>query len=102
MSTFAIVQAAIIALVVLASAVVAFRKLLPKTATRMQARLAATLNQPSRPHWMRTSVAQLATGDRDRQLWRRLRKLWQLRSRTAGRRAAIAFQTAPAEVAHWR
>jgi hypothetical protein len=52
-NTFAIMQAVIIALVVLASAVVAFRKLLPKTATRAQARLAAALNRPTRPAWMR-------------------------------------------------
>jgi hypothetical protein len=53
MNTFAVVQAAIIGLVVLASALVAFRKLFPRTATRVQATFAATLNRPSRPRWMR-------------------------------------------------
>jgi hypothetical protein len=54
MNTFVAVQAVVIGLAVLASLVVAFRKLLPKTATRVQAKLAATLNQPERPRWQRT------------------------------------------------
>jgi hypothetical protein len=58
-STFAVVQAVIIALVVLASALVAFRKLLPKTATRLQARMAAALNRPTRPVWMRALSGKL-------------------------------------------
>ncbi|HEY4291455.1 DUF6587 family protein [Luteibacter sp.] len=48
MTTFALVQGAIIAIVVAASACVAFRKLLPKTSTRLMARLSASLNREGR------------------------------------------------------
>jgi len=48
MSTFELVQGAIIALVVVVSAYVAFRKLLPKTSTRVMARVSASLNRPGR------------------------------------------------------
>jgi hypothetical protein len=47
MSGFAIFQGVVIALVVLYSAVSAFRRFVPKTATRWQAALAAWCNQPS-------------------------------------------------------
>jgi CBS domain containing-hemolysin-like protein len=53
MTLFSVVQAVIIALIVLTSAVVAFRKLLPKTATRLQAQMSASFNQPDRANWMR-------------------------------------------------
>ena len=46
MTAFAIIQALVITVVVLLAAVTAFRKLLPKTASRMQARLSASLNAP--------------------------------------------------------
>ena len=48
MSTFEIVQGVIIALVVAAAAYVAFRKLLPKTSTRVMARISANLNHEGR------------------------------------------------------
>ena len=54
MTAFAVIQAVVIGIVVLLAAITAFRKLLPKTATRVQARLSAALNEPSRPAWMRT------------------------------------------------
>jgi hypothetical protein len=53
MTLFAVVQAILIGLIVLASAVVAFRKLLPKTATRLQAHVSASFNQPARAGWLR-------------------------------------------------
>jgi hypothetical protein len=48
MSTFELVQGVIIGLVVVASAYVAFRKLLPKTSTRVMARVSASLNRDGR------------------------------------------------------
>ena len=54
MTAFAVIQAVVISIVVLLAAVTAFRKLLPKTATRVQARWSAALNEPSRPAWMRS------------------------------------------------
>lgn len=54
MNTFQIVQAAIIGVAVLASAYVAFRKLLPKTSTRVMAGVSASLNHDGRPAFMRT------------------------------------------------
>jgi hypothetical protein len=48
MSTFDIVQGVIIALVVAVAAYVAFRKLLPKTSTRVMARISASLNHEGR------------------------------------------------------
>jgi hypothetical protein len=48
MSTFDIVQGVIIALVVAVAAYVAFRKLLPKTSTRVMARISVSLNHEGR------------------------------------------------------
>ena len=48
MSTFAVVQAVIIGLLVLGSACYAFRKLLPGISTRMLASASASLNKPWR------------------------------------------------------
>jgi hypothetical protein len=48
-STFQLVQGVIIGVVVLASLYVAFRKLLPKTSTRLMAGLSASLNHEGRP-----------------------------------------------------
>jgi hypothetical protein len=48
MSTFDIVQGVIIALVVAVATYVAFRKLLPKTSTRVMARISASLNHEGR------------------------------------------------------
>ncbi|NID14866.1 DUF6587 family protein [Luteibacter yeojuensis] len=49
MTTFELVQGAIVAVAVAASACVAFRKLLPKTSTRWMARVSARLNREGRP-----------------------------------------------------
>ena len=54
MSTFDMVQGVIIALVVVTAAYVAFRKLLPKTSTRVMARLSASLNHEGRPAVVRS------------------------------------------------
>lgn len=54
MNTFDVVQGAIIALVVAAAAYVAFRKLLPKTSTRVMARVSATLNRDGRSSVVRS------------------------------------------------
>ena len=54
MNTFQIMQAAIIGLAVLVSAYVAFRKLLPKTSTRVMAGVSASLNHDGRPAFMRS------------------------------------------------
>lgn len=48
MSMFHWIQGVIIGLAVLASAFVAFRKLLPKTSTRVLAQASASLNRPGR------------------------------------------------------
>ncbi|UPG92044.1 hypothetical protein L2Y96_09855 [Luteibacter aegosomaticola] len=48
MSTFQLVQGVIIGVVVLASLYVAFRKLLPKTSTRVLAGVSASLNHEGR------------------------------------------------------
>lgn len=48
MTTFAVVQAIVITALVLFSAVQAFRKLAPRTAKRLQSRVSAALDQPSR------------------------------------------------------
>jgi hypothetical protein len=53
MTAFAVIQAVVIGIVVLLAALTAFRKLLPKTATRVQARLSAALNAPARSAWTR-------------------------------------------------
>jgi hypothetical protein len=45
---FEVVQGAIIAIVVAASALIAFRKLLPKTSARLLARMSASLNKEGR------------------------------------------------------
>ncbi|KAF1008856.1 MAG: hypothetical protein GAK28_00488 [Luteibacter sp.] len=54
MNTFQIVQAAIIGVAVLVSAYVAFRKLLPKTSTRVMAGVSASLNHDGRPAFVRS------------------------------------------------
>lgn len=48
MSAFEIVQAVVLTLVLLASLLAAFRKLLPRTAKRVQARLSSALDRPGR------------------------------------------------------
>jgi len=53
MSTFELVQGAIIGAVVAASAFTAFRKLLPKTSARWMARMSASLNRDGRAAWVR-------------------------------------------------
>ena len=53
MTAFALVQGVIIAIVVVASAFVAFRKLLPTTSTRWLARLSARLNREGRSGTLR-------------------------------------------------
>ncbi|MGN2242328.1 DUF6587 family protein [Frateuria sp. GZRR33] len=63
MSTFAIVQAAVLTLVLLASLVAAFRKLLPQTAKRLQARLSAALDRPGRAAALRRVGAWLQPAD---------------------------------------
>jgi len=54
MSTFDIVQGVIIALVVAVAAYVAFRKLLPRTSTRVMARISASLNHEGRSAALRS------------------------------------------------
>jgi hypothetical protein len=54
MNSFDLVQGAIIAFVVVASAYVAFRKLLPKTSTRAMARISASLNREGRADAVRS------------------------------------------------
>jgi hypothetical protein len=54
MSTFQLVQGIVIAVVVAVAACVAFRKLLPKTSTRMMARVSASLNHDGRPDLVRS------------------------------------------------
>ncbi|QWT21738.1 hypothetical protein KPL74_06945 [Bacillus sp. NP157] len=49
MTTFELIQGTIIALVVIASAYVAFRKLFPKTSTRVMASVSSGLNHDGRP-----------------------------------------------------
>ncbi|MBB3228285.1 hypothetical protein FHW69_002920 [Luteibacter sp. Sphag1AF] len=53
MSTYAIIQAVILTVVGLVAVVVAFRKLLPGTAKKVQVRLSACLNRPGRAAWLR-------------------------------------------------
>jgi hypothetical protein len=52
-STFAVVQAVVLTLVLLASLVAAFRKLLPQTAKRVQAGVSAALDRPGRARAVR-------------------------------------------------
>jgi len=52
-SAFAVVQAVVLTLVLLASLLAAFRKLLPQTAKRAQARLSSALDRPGRAAAMR-------------------------------------------------
>jgi uncharacterized protein DUF6587 len=59
MTGFAVIQTVVIGMAVLLAAVTAFRKLLPKTATRVQARMSAWLNTPGRQGWMRKTGAAL-------------------------------------------
>ena len=54
MSTFELIQGVIIALVVVVSGYVAFRKLLPKTSARTMARVSASLNRDGRPAAVRS------------------------------------------------
>jgi len=53
MSAFAIMQAVVLTLVLLASLLAAFRKLLPQTAKRAQARLSAALERPGHTAFVR-------------------------------------------------
>jgi len=53
MTAFAVIQAMVIGIAVSLAVITAFRKLLPKTATQVQARLSAALNEPSHSAWMR-------------------------------------------------
>ncbi|MDF3981584.1 hypothetical protein P3W24_06360 [Luteibacter sp. PPL201] len=53
MTPFDIVQGVVVGVVVLASAYVAFRKLLPKTSTRTLAAISASLNRDGRSAWLR-------------------------------------------------
>ena len=48
MTTFEVIQGIIIGLIVVVSAYVAFRKLLPRTSTRVMARISASLNHEGR------------------------------------------------------
>lgn len=67
MTTGLLLQYAIVAVLVLISALVMFRKLAPHVATRWQAGMAASLNQPRRAHWMqrlgRRLQPKVATGN---------------------------------------
>lgn len=54
MSTFELIQGVIIALVVVVSGYVAFRKLLPKTSARTMARVSASLNREGRSAGVRS------------------------------------------------
>lgn len=54
MSTFELIQGVIIALIVVVSSYVAYRKLLPKTSARTMARLSASLNREGRPAAVRS------------------------------------------------
>jgi len=53
-NTFAVVQAVVIGLLVLGSAVYAFGKLLPGVSTRVRAGASASLNKPWRASWQRS------------------------------------------------
>ncbi|KJV30405.1 DUF6587 family protein [Luteibacter yeojuensis] len=53
MSSFQVIETVIIGAIVLASAYVAFRKLLPKTSTRVMAGVSASLNHEGRPGILR-------------------------------------------------
>lgn len=53
MNTFDIVQGVVIGLAVLVSAYVAYRKLLPKSSTRVMARVSAGLNHDGRSAFVR-------------------------------------------------
>jgi len=59
MTPFLIVQALIISLAVIASLVYACRRLMPATSQRVQAKLANTLSQSSRPALLRKLGRQL-------------------------------------------
>lgn len=54
MSTFELVQGVVIGVIVVVAAYVAFRKLLPKTSTRVMARVSAWLNHEGRPEMVRS------------------------------------------------
>lgn len=53
MSTFAVVQAVIIGVLVAGSALYAFRRLFPNTSARWMAGASASLNKPWRKPWQR-------------------------------------------------
>lgn len=54
MSMFELVQGFVIGVIVVAAAYVAFRKLLPKTSTRVMAKVSASLNHEGRPGAVRS------------------------------------------------
>ena len=54
MTTFELIQGSIIGLIVVVSAYVAFRKLLPKTSARTMARVSASLNRQGRSEAVRS------------------------------------------------
>lgn len=59
MSTPALVQAIVIALVVAWSGLFAVRRLLPASSRRVQAKLAACLDRPALPHWLRNAARRM-------------------------------------------
>lgn len=59
MTPFLIIQAIVISLAVIASLIYACRRLMPATSQRVQAKLAASLSQPSRPALLRKLGEQL-------------------------------------------
>lgn len=62
MSTFALVQALVLGVVLLASLLAAWRKLMPKTSTRVLADLSARLNKPWRAQGLRWLGRKLQPG----------------------------------------
>lgn len=59
MSTPALVQAIVIALIVAWSALFAARRLLPVSSRRAQAKLAGWLDRPALPRWLRSSARRM-------------------------------------------
>jgi len=62
-SAFAIMQAVVLTLALLASLLAAFRKLLPRAAKRVQARLSAALERPGRAGTLRRLGRWLQPGE---------------------------------------
>jgi hypothetical protein len=63
MNAFAVAQAVVLTLVLLASLLAAFRKLLPQTAKRVQARVSAALDRPGRAATVRRLGRWLQPGE---------------------------------------